>query len=147
MNRISVLGAAALLAVFPTAVHAQSNPATTSSSQEVIVEKTTTVVVKEAPKPSPVTFTPYGFFLANAYFSDSPSARNDPTPAVCVGTAQCGGSILFDVRQTRLGARLVFDDKAGWTGATLTGLVEVDFNGGYGVGATATSGSTLTAGV
>jgi hypothetical protein len=147
MNRISVLGAAALLAVFPTAVHAQSNPATTSSSQEVIVEKTTTVVVKEAPKPSPVTFTPYGFFLANAYFSDSPSARNYPTPVVCVGTAQCGGSILFDVRQTRLGARLVFDDKAGWTGATLTGLVEIDFNGGYGVGATATSGAALTAGV
>jgi hypothetical protein len=147
MNRISIFGAAALLAVLPTAVHAQSTPAATSSSQEVIVEKTTTVVVKESPKPSPITFTPYGFFLANAFFSDSPSARNYPTPVIpCTGIAQCGGTFLLDVRQTRLGTRLVFDDKAGWTGATLTGLVEVDFNGGYGVGATSAAGSTLTAG-
>jgi hypothetical protein len=141
MNRFSVLGAAALLAVLPAAVHAQSTP--TSTSQEVIVEKSTTVVVKESPKPSPVTFTPYGFFLANAFFSDAPSARNYPTPVVCVGIAQCGGTFLLDVRQTRLGARLVFDDKAGWTGATLTGLVEIDFNGGYGISAATNTGAAV----
>jgi hypothetical protein len=145
MRRISVLGAAALLAALPTAIHAQSTPAATTSP-EVVIKESTTVIVKESPKPSPVTFTPYGFFLANAFFSDSPSARNYPTPAVCAGTDQCGGTFLLDVRQTRLGARLAFDDKAGWTGATLSGLVEVDFNGGYGVGATSTTGSTLTAG-
>ncbi len=35
------------------------------------------------------------------------------------------------MRQTRLGSRLSFNDTAGWTGAMLSALVEVDFNGGY----------------
>jgi hypothetical protein len=42
------------------------------------------------------------------------------------------------VRQTRLGSRLSFNDTAGWTGANLSALVEVDFNGGY-AGAVPTS--------
>jgi len=132
MRRISVLGAAALLAVLPAAAHAQS------TSQEVVVKESTTVVVKEAPKPSPVTFTPYGFFLFNAYFNDSIGGRNYPLPNACAGGAACEGNVLFDVRQTRLGSRLSFNDTAGWTGATLSALVEVDFNGGY-TGAVPTS--------
>jgi hypothetical protein len=132
MRRISVLGAAALLAVLPAAAHAQS------TSQEVVVKESTTVVVKEAPKPSPVTFTPYGFFLFNAYFNDSIGARNYPLPNACAGGVACEGNVLFDVRQTRLGSRLSFNDTAGWTGATLSALVEIDFNGGY-TGAVPTS--------
>jgi len=132
MRGIPVFGAAALLAVLPVVGAAQTPPA-----PESVVERNTTIVVKESPKPSPVSFMPYGFFLTNAFFTDSPGARAYPTPSQCVGTAQCGGAFLIDVRQTRLGARLVFNDTAGWTGATLTGLVEIDFNGGYGVGVNA----------
>jgi len=84
MRSLSVLGAAALLAVLPAAVNAQ-----TPTTQEVIVKENTTVVVKEAPKPSPVTFTPYGFFLLNAFFNDSLGSRNYPFPTQCVGGAQC----------------------------------------------------------
>ena len=101
MRRISVLGAAALLAVLPAATHAQS------TSQEVVVKESTTVVVKEAPKPSPVTFTPYGFFVLNAFFNDAVGNRNYPLPNACSGGAPCEGNVLFDVRQTRLGSRLV----------------------------------------
>ena len=130
MRRISVFGAAALLAVLPATANAQS--------QEVVVKESTTVVVKEAPKPSPFTFTPYGFFLFNAFFNDSIGARAYPLPNPCTSGVACEGNILFDVRQTRLGSRLSFNDTAGWTGATLSALVEVDFNGGY-TGAVAAS--------
>ena len=137
MRRISVLGAAALLAVLPAAAHAQS-----ATSADVVVRESTTVVVKETPKPSPVTFTPYGFFLFNAFFNDSLGSRAYPLPSRCNGGAICEGNILFDVRQTRLGSRLSFNDKAGWTGAVLSALVEVDFNGGY-TGAVATSSASF----
>ncbi len=125
MRRISALGAAALLAALPVATSAQA------STQEVVVKENTTVVVKEAPKPSPVTFTPYGFFVFNAFFNDSLGNRNYPLPAACSGGANCEGNVLFDVRQTRVGSRLVFDDTAGWTKAKLSALLEVDFQGGY----------------
>jgi hypothetical protein len=140
MRRISVLGAAALLAVLPAAAHAQS------TSQEVVVKESTTVVVKEAPKPSPVTFTPYGFILFNAYFNDAPGNRNYPFPSPTVGGASAEGNVLFDVRQSRLGARLSFNDTAGWTHATLSALVEVDFNGGYTQFGTATVVTNATTG-
>jgi len=133
MRRISVLGAAALLAALPVAAAAQ-----TTSNQEVVIKESTTVVVKEAPKPSPFTFTPYGFFLLNTFFNDSVGSRNYPLPNQCNGGASCEGNVLFDVRQTRLGARLSFNDTAGWTKATLSALVEIDFQGGY-AGAVPTS--------
>lgn len=127
MRRISAVGAAALLAALPAAAAAQS----TSSGSEAVVEKNTIVVVKEAPKPSPVTFTPYGFFVLNALFNDALGNRNYPLPAACTGGAACEGNVLFDVRQSRFGARLAFDDQAGWTRAVLSAVIEVDFNGGY----------------
>jgi hypothetical protein len=49
-----------------------------SLAQELVVEKNTTVVVKEAPKPSPITFTPYGFIMLNALFNDAPFAAPLP---------------------------------------------------------------------
>ncbi|MEY2668362.1 MAG: hypothetical protein RJA59_1000 [Pseudomonadota bacterium] len=133
MRSISVLGAAALLAVLPAAANAQTQAAT-----DVVVKENTTIVVKETPKPSPVTFTPYGFFLVNAFFNDAAGSRNYPFPSACSTGVACEGNVLFDVRQTRLGSRLSFNDTAGWTKATLSALVEVDFNGGY-TGAVATS--------
>jgi len=126
MTRFTALGIAALVALLPVAAHAQ-----TTTAAESIVEKNTVVVVKEAPKPSPITFTPYGFLLANGYFNDSLGNRNYPLPAACTAGAACEGNFLIDVRQTRIGARLVFNDEAGWTKATLSALLEVDFQGGY----------------
>jgi hypothetical protein len=125
MRSLPVLGAAALLAVLPAVAHAQS------TTQDVVVKESTTVVVKEAPKPSPLTFTPYGFFVLNAFFNDSIGNRIYPFPTACTGGASCEGNVLFDVRQSRLGSRLSFNDTAGWTKATLSALVEVDFQGGY----------------
>jgi hypothetical protein len=125
MRSLPVLGAAALLAVLPAVAHALS------TNQDVVVKESTTVVVKEAPKPSPLTFTPYGFFVLNAFFNDSIGNRNYPFPTACTGGASCEGNVLFDVRQSRLGSRLSFNDTAGWTKATLSALVEVDFQGGY----------------
>jgi hypothetical protein len=136
MKFLSTIVAAALLAL-PLAANAQT---TNVVDQTNVVEKSTTIVVKETPKPSPVTFTPYGFILLNAFFSDAPGAKNYPLPTVC-NRAGCEGAILIDVRQTRIGARLAFDDTAGWTGATMAGVLEVDFQGNYGV---PTSGTIVT---
>ncbi|MGA8891859.1 MAG: hypothetical protein WB493_09840 [Anaeromyxobacteraceae bacterium] len=126
MIRFTALGIAALVAVMPAAAHAQ-----TTTTAEAVVEKNTVVVVKEAPKPSPVTFTPYGFFVMNALFNDAFGNRNYPLPALCSTGAACEGNFLIDVRQSRIGARLAFNDTAGWTKAVLSALIEVDFNGGY----------------
>jgi hypothetical protein len=143
---------AAVMALAPAAPLAQAtvaaspSPATTSS-QELVVEKSNTVVVKEAPKPSPITFTPYGFIMLNALFNDSPFAGNKtypgaPLPCPGIGAASgcnVGGAFLMNANQTRLGVRIGFDDTAGWTGAKLSGLLEVDFGGGIAGGSTSSS--------
>ena len=130
MKRVATL----ILAALPFTVHAQTTPA----AQEVVVEKNTTVVVREAPKPSPVTFAPYGFILLNAFASDGPFASKIypgqvlPCPASGATTGcNVGGSFNMTAQQTRLGLNIAFDDTAGWTKATLSGRVEMDFNGGF----------------
>jgi hypothetical protein len=50
MRSLSVLGAAALLAVHPASASAQST--STSANPEVLVHESTTEVAKEAPKPA-----------------------------------------------------------------------------------------------
>jgi hypothetical protein len=137
MKFLSTTVVAALLAL-PLAANAQS---TTVVDQTNVVEKSTTIIVKETPKPSPVTFTPYGFILLNSFFSDAPGSKNYPLPTVCTRSG-CEGAILIDVRQTRIGARLAFDDTAGWTGATLAAVLEFDFQGGY-AGAVATGSNAF----
>ena len=135
MKRVATL----ILAALPFAVQAQTTPAPVSSSQEMVAERSTTVVLKEAPKPSPVTFTPYGFILLNAFFSDTPFASKIypgqvlPCPAASATVTGCnvGGSFNMTAQQTRLGLNIAFDDTAGWTKATLSGRVEMDFNGGF----------------
>jgi hypothetical protein len=118
-----------------------------SLAQELVVEKNTTVVVKEAPKPSPITFTPYGFIMLNALFNDAPFAGNKtypgfPLPCPAAGASSgCnqGGLFLMNANQTRLGMRIGFDDTAGWTMAKLSALVEVDFGGGIAGGSTSSA--------
>ena len=139
MKRVATL----ILAALPFAVHAQTTPA----AQEAVVERNTTVVVKESPKPSPVTFTPYGFILLNAFWSDNPFASKIypgqvlPCPQASATVTGCnvGGSFNMTAQQTRLGMNLTFDDTAGWTKATLSGRVEMDFNGGYSATANSTT--------
>jgi hypothetical protein len=139
MKRVATL----ILAALPFAVQAQTPPA----AQEVVVEKNTTVVVREAPKPSPVTFAPYGFILLNAFASDNPFASKLypgavlPCPGASATVTGCsvGGSFNMTAQQTRLGLNIIFDDTAGWTKATLSGRVEMDFNGGYSATANSTT--------
>ena len=139
MKRVATL----ILAALPFAVHAQTTPA----AQEVVVEKNTTVVVKESPKPSPVTFAPYGFILLNAFASDGPFASKIypgqvlPCPPSGATTGcNVGGSFNMTAQQTRLGLNIAFDDTAGWTKATLSGRVEMDFNGGFAPTVTSSTG-------
>jgi hypothetical protein len=145
-----------LAAAFPVAVFAQSAPVVVEQSQsatvvetkkgESITEKTTTVAVI-AEKKSPITFTPYGFVLMNAFASDTPFVSRLypgqvlPCPATGTGTTtgcNLGGSFNISARQSRIGLNIGFDDTAGWTGAKLAGRFEVDFQGGY-------AGTTFTA--
>jgi hypothetical protein len=144
--RRTLTSIAAALALAPAASLAQtavvekstSATLTETAKGETITEKTTTVAVV-AEKKSPITFTPYGFVLLNVFRNDGPIQGDNkvyPTPLPCpaVGGANgCdqGGSYYMNIRQTRLGSRLDFDDAAGWTKAKLTGLVEVDFHGGF----------------
>jgi len=121
------------------AIVEQSSTATVVETRkgEVVTEKTTTVAVI-AEKKSPITFTPYGFVLLNAFFSDAPfSSKLYPgqvLPCPAMGTTtgcNVGGSFNMTAQQTRLGFNLAFDDTAGWTKAKLAGRVEADFNGGW----------------
>ena len=148
MKRVATL----ILAALPFVVQAQTTPTPASSNQEVAVERNTTVVLKEAPKPSPVTFTPYGFILLNAFWSDTPflsklypgqalpcpGTASGPGAATALNGCNVGGSFNMTAQQTRLGLNIIFDDTAGWTKATLSGRVEMDFNGGF----SATTNST-----
>jgi hypothetical protein len=86
----------------------------------------TTAVAEEA-KPTGPTITPYGFVLANAYDNFGTFAAKD-NPLVAL--PDTGGAMIFSARQSRFGLKVaVADDN--WTGATLTGQIEVDFLGGY----------------
>jgi hypothetical protein len=153
MKRVASL---LLAATLPLAVSAQSAPVVVEQSQsatvvetkkgEMVTEKSTTVAVI-AEKKSPVTFTPYGFVLVNAFASDTPFVSRLypgqvlPCPATGTGTTtgcNFGGSFNISARQSRIGLNIGFDDTAGWTGAKLAGRLEVDFQGGY-------AGTTFTA--
>jgi hypothetical protein len=144
-----------LAAALPLAVSAQSTPVVVEQSQsatvvetkkgEMVTEKSTTVAVL-AEKKSPITFTPYGFVLLNVFHNDGPvegAVKTYPRPLPCpaVGALDgCnqGGAYIMNVRQSRLGTRIAFDDSAGWTGAKLSGVFEMDFHGGFtGAGADA----------
>jgi hypothetical protein len=140
MKRVATL----ILAALPMAVLAQT-PAPAVTEKVQVSEQTTTTVAVVAEKKSPVTFTPYGFILLNAFFSDTPfSSKLYPgqvLPCPASGTTtgcNVGGSFNMTAQQTRLGVNVSFDDTAGWTKAKLGGRIEADFNGGY----SATTNST-----
>ncbi|MCX5731167.1 MAG: hypothetical protein NTY18_07415 [Deltaproteobacteria bacterium] len=89
-------------------------------------------------KKPPIAFAPYGFVVLNLLFNDGPFLSQTypgqalPCPAAGVASGcNHGGSLVVNARQSRLGTRIAFDDTDGWTGARLSGLVEVDFQGGF----------------
>jgi len=99
-----------------------------------------------AEKRSPISFAPYGFVVLNVFFDDGPFLSQTypgqalPCPASgVVSGCNHGGSLVVNVRQSRLGTRIAFDDTDGWTRARLSGLVEIDFQGGF----TGTTSSTF----
>jgi hypothetical protein len=86
-----------------------------------------TAAVAEDTKPTTPLITPYGFVLANAYSNTGTFASKD-NPIVAV--SENGSALIFSARQSRFGLKLAMNDD-NWTGATLTGQIEVDFLGGY----------------
>lgn len=76
-----------------------------------------------------VTITPYGFILAAGFLSDTKfgtaTTSQQDYPSFAYGGP---GSTFFSARQTRIGVRLDFPDALG---ATVKGVVEADFKGGY----------------
>jgi hypothetical protein len=143
---VLLLGPVAALAQAAVVEKSSSATFTETATGEKVTERTTTVAVV-AEKKSPITFTPYGFIMLNALFNDSPFGGNKTYPGLplpCPGigpTSGCnvGGAFLMNANQTRVGVRIALDDEAGWTGARLSALLEVDFGGGIAGGSTLAS--------
>jgi hypothetical protein len=88
-----------------------------------------------------VKVTPYGFVLANGFWSDNAFVNRDyPGQAVAPGSANWnsttspggtrGGAFVLRANQSRFGVRLALKDD-NWTGAEFAGTIEFDFKGGY----------------
>jgi hypothetical protein len=108
----------------PLAAAAQAAPAPAPAPAPAAAPAATPA---PAPAADGVKFTPYGFVLANGFFTGNSLADQDYP-----GTAQTvakGGSVLFSARQSRFGFRLATKDS--WSGADLSGVLEMDFSGGH----------------
>lgn len=83
----------------------------------------------EKPAAQAVTITPYGFILAAGFFSDTKFGTATTSqmdyPSFAVGGR---GGVFFSARQTRFGLRFDFPEALG---ATIKGVIEADFKGGY----------------
>jgi hypothetical protein len=86
-----------------------------------------TVALAEDAKPTGPTITPYGFVLANMYSNTGTFAATDNP---LVANSEAGGALVFSARQSRFGLKMAMNDD-NWTGAALTGQIEVDFLGGH----------------
>ncbi len=83
-------------------------------------------IAQTAPAADGVKLTPYGFILANGFFTGNSLADQDYPGAA--QAALRGGSVLFSGRQSRIGFRMATKDD--WSGADLSGVLEFDFSGG-----------------
>lgn len=118
----------------PLAAIAQTPPAAEAAAAAPAAAPAAPAAAPAAPAAAPaadgVKFTPYGFILANGYFTNGDQADQDyPGSAV---TNDKGGSVLFSARQSRIGFRLA--TKEDLTGADLSGVLEFDFSGGHAPG-------------
>ncbi len=91
-------------------------------------------------KPAELKLTPYGFVLMAAFFDDtkfgtSQTAVTEDYPSMVQGGP---GAIFATARQSRFGVRVDFPEALG---ATLKGVLEADFKGGY----TSTANTTANA--
>jgi len=106
---------AGLLAIsLPLAATAQTAPAAAPAA------------AAPAPAADGVKVTPYGFILANGFFTGNSLAAHD-YPGQAVAAPQ-GGAVLFKASQSRFGVRLATKDD--WSGADLSGVIEFDFSAG-----------------
>jgi hypothetical protein len=97
----------------------------------------------EPAKPAGVSLTPYGFVSLVSLWTGGTVSTQD-YPSTVSQTAHTGGSFLMSARQSRVGARLALDD-GNWTGATIGGVIEFDFNGGQISGANVNAAAPSTA--
>jgi hypothetical protein len=82
-------------------------------------------------KPAGFTFTPYGFALLNSYWNAGVfTAKDNPGQAKIPTATDSGGAFLMMARYSRLGFRLGNMD-SGFLGAELSGVLEMDWGGGY----------------
>jgi hypothetical protein len=82
-------------------------------------------------KPAGMTFTPYGFVLLQTFANSGNFATKDNANQVNVPSINSsGGSYLMGARGSRLGFKLGNLD-SGDLGAKVSGVLEVDFHGGY----------------
>ena len=109
----SLLAAAALAALLlaPAAGRAQAANAPAPSAAEK----------------AKVTITPYGFLLVQGLWNDGPFAAKDYPGQVLQNLD--GGSFLMSARGSRFGVKVGLPDDP-FTGAKLTGVLELDFKGG-----------------
>jgi hypothetical protein len=84
-----------------------------------------------APAADGVKITPYGFVLANGFFTGNSLAAHD-YPGQAVAALQ-GGAVLFKASQSRFGVKLATKDD--WSGADISGVIEFDFSAGQLTGA------------
>jgi len=91
------------------------------------IAQTAPAAAAPAPAADVVKFTPYGFILANGFFTGNSLADQD-YPGAAQATLR-GGSVLFSGRQSRIGFKMATRDD--WSGADLTGVIEFDFSAGH----------------
>ncbi len=126
-RRVALLLAALSVAALPLTGRAQTPPAMAPAEPSAAQPAPATV---SAPKPAAgkVTITPYGFVLAQAFWSNGPFAVRDFPGQVLAN--HDGGAFIMEARGSRFGFKIALPDDP-WTAARLTGVLEADFKGGY----------------
>ena len=123
--------ASALALSLPLAAIAQTAPAADPAAAPAAAPAPVAApAAAPAPAADGVKFTPYGFILANAFFTGN-SLTDQDYPGTAVAAAM-GGSVLFSARQSRIGFRV--STKEDLTGSDLSGVLEFDFSGGHAPG-------------
>ena len=96
----------------------------------------------QAAEKAKVTITPYGFLLVQGFWNDGPFAAKDyPGQAL---QNRDGGSFLISARGSRFGVKVGLPDDP-FTGAKLSGVLELDFKGGAPQQGTSTTACTQAA--
>jgi hypothetical protein len=133
MTRGLTLIVAALVALAPFGVSAQTTPPAQPGTAAGAAAAPAAPATKPAEKKPAVTLTPYGFIQVNALFNDGNYADAEyPGFVQTAGSVASAPSFHIAYRSTRVGVRLGFPEALG---AQVRGVIEADFRGGFPGGA------------